>query len=192
MTAKEYLLGLTAIISGLAIADMVVSLHHLLMASRRVRWDWLALTAATYAFYVLVFSWWVGWRSFDDPDINNLTLGTFFLVLAQLVLMYLAARAALPDSVPDEGLDLKEHYARVSRYVWSAVSLLQGLVLSLSAFEAVIDGTPGLANFWPLLVSLALVLPLVIVRRRVLHMILVPLITVILIATTLNLPLTPA
>ena len=50
MLSGDFGIGLMAIITGLAIADMVASTHGLLMDRRRVRWDWLAALAATFIF----------------------------------------------------------------------------------------------------------------------------------------------
>lgn len=61
MEIKEYFLGLLAIITGLAITDMIVSLHVLLRRFGRVRWDWLPMAAATLVFVVIVRSWWIAW-----------------------------------------------------------------------------------------------------------------------------------
>ena len=45
MDVKEYLLSLMAIVTGLAIADMIVSLHGLLGRFRKVHWGWLPVVA---------------------------------------------------------------------------------------------------------------------------------------------------
>lgn len=45
MSGGDYVLGLLAIITGLAISDMIVSLHGLLINRKHVTWDWLPLVA---------------------------------------------------------------------------------------------------------------------------------------------------
>lgn len=62
MDVKEYLLSLMAIVTGLAIADMIVSLHGLLRRFRKVHWDWLPVVAALFVFVLIVSSWWTGLR----------------------------------------------------------------------------------------------------------------------------------
>ena len=47
MTQDEYILGLLAIISGLAVSHMIGALHGILFNRHMVRWDWLMpITAA--------------------------------------------------------------------------------------------------------------------------------------------------
>jgi hypothetical protein len=57
MSGTDYILGLLAIVTGLAISDMVVSLHGLLINRRHVKWDWLALVAAAFVLVLIVNSW---------------------------------------------------------------------------------------------------------------------------------------
>ena len=46
MNTFEYITVLASIVVGLAIADLATSAHRLLRAGGRVRWDWIAPTAA--------------------------------------------------------------------------------------------------------------------------------------------------
>ena len=57
MSGGGYLLGLILVITGLAISDLIVSLHGVLMNRHKVKWDWLALLAAAYIFLMIVNSW---------------------------------------------------------------------------------------------------------------------------------------
>ena len=114
MSGGEYLLGLILVITGLALSDMVISLHCLLLNRAKVKWDWLALLAAAYIFVMIVNSWGISFQTFRDDSVNP-TLWQFLELLGQIVPLYLAARAALPDDVGSKGADLAAHYARVSR-----------------------------------------------------------------------------
>jgi len=55
----EYLLILAVVVLGLALSDLAMSVHRLLAAGKRVRWDWLAPLAALVAFLKIVTQWWV-------------------------------------------------------------------------------------------------------------------------------------
>ena len=46
MSGAEFIVGLLTIVTGLAICDMIVSLHGLLVNRRHIKWDWLALVSA--------------------------------------------------------------------------------------------------------------------------------------------------
>lgn len=178
MDANEYLLGLLAIISGLAVVDLLSSLHHLFAAKARVRWDWLAMTAAVQIALTLVASWWISWQSFGStPDID-LPLWRFILTLGQLSALYMSVRASLPDTVPDEGVDLADYYARYSGYMWGAMLVTYLLVVCADVLSGwgLLTDNPGawVAENWPVFICVVIFAALVAVRRRVLHAVLVP------------------
>jgi len=178
VTGGEYLLGLILIITGLAISDMVVSLHGVLLERKRVKWDWLALLAAAYIFLMIVNSWGISFQAFNYDDVNP-PLWQFLELLGQIIPLYLAARASLPDQVPPEGVDLAAHYQSVSRYFWVAIAVTLTLYLVGVAFGrgALL---PALQEKWGVAAQLALIVPLILFpARRGLHRILVPAIVVL-------------
>lgn len=187
MTQDEYILGLLAIISGLAISHMIGALHGLLFNCRMVRWDWLTpLTAANVACLIL-YSWWVSWASFHGRS-EPLIFGWFLIPVAQLTCLFLAARAILPDFDGETHLDLKEHYEKVSRYVWAALASNLLLVLFNVIMVYLLRGL-GPSNA----ISLAALIPglvaelvLVVTRRRIVHAVLVPILGATLLASTLT------
>jgi len=111
----EYLLIFAAIVLGLAVSDLAFSLHRLLGAGARVKWDWLAPMAAAVAFLKITTQWW-SWFGLDKLA-TGLTWGMYLGVLTGTVLLFLLAAAALPDEV-GEGVDLKAYYAGISRRYW--------------------------------------------------------------------------
>jgi hypothetical protein len=171
MKSADYLLGLLAIISGLAIADMVASLHHLLISRRAVRWDWLAPCAAAYVFLMIVFSWGISYQAFNRFIINP-PVWVFITTLCQLVAIYLAARTALPDDLSGDGCDLAAYYDRVSRYIWTSIAACYLLLLGLSAFYRVNHGV--IIERWSVIVTLPPTIALILFRQRAVHRLLVP------------------
>ena len=175
MRTNEYVLSLMAIISGLAITDLISSLHRLLRARQRVRWDWLPLLVAVFAGMALTVSWFISWQVNKVQDYNPTLWRFFFLTLGQLVPLYLAAAAALPDEVPAAGLDLKQFYADNCRYIWGAFTammvmfIITGSVLQLTRGEY--RGAALNVVRTPFLLPTLL---LAIVPNRRLHSILVP------------------
>ena len=115
MGAFEYLLLFAAVILGLAISDLAISLHRLLNAAKEVRWDALPLLAAALAFERIVAEWWV-WHSAEGLA-AGFTFGMFLGVLVSTVLLFLMAAVALPDE-GGEKIDLRAHYARTCRRYW--------------------------------------------------------------------------
>src|SRR5437667_5006187 len=58
MNPFEYLLLFAAIVLGLAISDLAISLHRLLNAAGRVRWGLLSPLAGIIAFLKIITQWW--------------------------------------------------------------------------------------------------------------------------------------
>ena len=115
MGAFEYLLLFAAVILGLAISDLAISLHRLLNAAKRVKWDALAPLAAALAFERIVAEWWT-WHSADHLA-TGFTFGMFLGVLVSTVLLFLMSAVALPDEIEEE-IDLSAYYNRISRRYW--------------------------------------------------------------------------
>lgn len=171
MDVAGYILALLAIISGLAIADMVVSLHSLLANRSHVKWDWLAIVAAAVIFILIVASWGSSYRAYDDVP-EGPWFWEFILVLGQNIALYLAARAALPDQVSlGEHVDLAAHYAFISRYFWASISVT--LALSVM-FGVIFGGIERLPAHWKVIVGLVLIIALAIWTDRRFHRLAVP------------------
>ena len=175
MRTNEYVLGLMAIISGLAITDLVASLHRLLRARTRVQWDWLTLVVAAFVGMALTASWFISWRVNVVENYNPTFWRFFFLTLGQLVPLYLAAAAALPDEVPPEGLDLKQFYAENSRYIWGALTTMMIMFIITGSVLYVLRGDYRAAGMNVLQTPFVLpTLLLAVIRSRAVHRVLVP------------------
>lgn len=120
MGASEYVLVLVSIILGLGLCDLLVSLHRLLRAGRRVRWDWAAPWAAVIVLFINLRTWW---SMFPQPGDGPRTIGQFLPDLVGVTLLFLMSASVLPDEVPEEGLDLKAWSEGNRRYFWSLMSL---------------------------------------------------------------------
>lgn len=176
MSGADYILGLLAIITGLAISDMIVSLHGLLINRRHVRWDWLPMVAAACVLLLIISTWRHLYAGFQGA-VKGPPIWVFVLILTQNIGLYLAARAALPDRVNiGEPCDLRAHYDFVDRYLWSALALSYGAFIFLGALEPILLGTLQFPNaFFHALLALPIILALVIWPNRKLHRIVVPL-----------------
>ena len=186
MTSGDFSIGLSTIITGLAITVMLASLHALLVNRRRVKWDWLALLAALYTFMLIVGSWGVSFRSLGNRDINP-PLWLVLIMLGEIIPMYLAARAVLPDQLLDEGVDLGRHYALVSRYLWASVAV--SFILYLGWGLAKWGVAAELQRQWLLVAQLLFIAPLLLFRQRRIHELIVPVVFLLFCAHHLNEPL---
>ncbi|MBK8500909.1 MAG: hypothetical protein IPL46_01165 [Saprospiraceae bacterium] len=117
MSPFEYIIPLVSVIVGLAIADLAVSFNRLLRAHERVEWDWLPLLAAFVAIVAVLDIWWMFYRAQEATFYHS--LAGFLPFAAQLILLFLINAAALPDDVPEEGINLKKFYEGNSSYFWS-------------------------------------------------------------------------
>ena len=141
MTPFQYVLPLVSVLVGLALADLAVSLHRLLRARRHVQWDWLPLATAALAALTSFHLWWAFYNSQDDTFYQ--TLGGSLPFAAQLVVLFLVNAAALPDEVPDGGLDLRAFYDANAPYFWSLYAGLVFLLIAHSAGAYAVGHVPG-------------------------------------------------
>ena len=180
MTPFEYVLAFASILVGLAMADLATSLHRLLRARGRVRWDWLAPLASVLVVLTVLEFWWSfyrigradGWASY----------GQFLPLVALLFVMFLLASAALPDEVPDGGIDLADYYRTNARYFWLLFAVFVGLAVVVTSLatnatmpvRVMLRAEAGNGVFAAALVSLA------IIRRRGYHTTVIVLMIVVL------------
>ena len=179
MSGAEFIVGLLTIVTGLAICDMIVSLHGLLVNRRHIKWDWLALVSAAYVLLVIISTWRLTYVAFQDAE-RGPPVWIFMLILVQNVGLYLAARTALPDKLElGQPFDLAVYYDFIDRYLWSALLTAHGAYISLSitgllAFGRLVYQT----IFFQVLIGIPFVLALVIWPNRKLHRLVVPLLFV--------------
>lgn len=178
MSGTDYILGLLTIVTGLAVSDMVVSLHGLLINRRLVKWDWLALLAAAFVFLLIINGWRMIYAAFEG-SVKGPPIWIFLLILAPTISLYLAARAALPDNVVvGQPFDLREHYDFVDRYLWSAISVLYGVIVLMGGLNLIMQGGSLSAQgdmYLAGLIGFPIALALAIWPNRKLHRIVVPL-----------------
>ena len=174
MNPYTFLVPLVSVFVGLAVTDVAKSLHVLLRARARVRWDWLPLAAA---FAPVLSAWGLWWRLFSSADATAfLTLGGFLPLAAELVVLYLLNAASLPDEVPASGLDLRDFYHANARYFWTLYAVFVAAVVVQRAVGLATGGLPeGVTQAeaaWTLADNLGqflLFIGLATVRRRWVH-----------------------
>lgn len=196
MGLDEYVLGLLAIISGLAISEMVAELHRLLFHRKAIQWHWLAPLTAFYVALAILASWWVAWGSHHDR-ISPMAFGSFLLPVAQLVALFLAARGILPADLSTEGggkFDLQAHYFLVKRYVWGAMTANGLLILVAIAVsrttEPMVTNEANLPLLSMVIATSAWAL-LALNNKRWLHRLLVPTLVLWLLVTSVGVTISP-
>jgi hypothetical protein len=166
MSVAEFVLVFVAIIIGIAVTDLLMSLHRLLRAWSRVKWDWLALSFATLMLFVTVLFWWFSYRWYQDA--TSATIAGFLPKLLFLLIAFLMIAASLPDEVPNEGLDLREFYLSSRTHLWSLVTLSLIVIVVINIVDRGV-GWFDISRFWPQLISIALAGTAAVSRRVWLH-----------------------
>jgi hypothetical protein len=116
MSYFEYQAIYIGIIVGLAISNILISIHKLVEAGARVKWHWMAPATALYAATVTLAYFWVVWAS--QGQVGHRTFLTSLPFSIALGLLFLTCAASLPDDVPEKGLDLKQYYFADRRRLW--------------------------------------------------------------------------
>lgn len=119
MDQFEYVVALAAVITGLGLSDMAVSLHRLVKRRNRVRWDWLPVALALYSSLVLMRLWYQLWSVRELDFVSDLPFVTVQVV--QTLVLVLVVSAALPDEDDFRlrRIDLQAYYVRHARYIWT-------------------------------------------------------------------------
>jgi hypothetical protein len=108
----EHWATLVSIIIGLGIADLLVNLHGLIHARRRVAWDGLPLAWAVVALLWLFNYWWAVGAGLDGSG-SARVVGHYVLLAILPILLFLMSASVLPRSIPPVGrLDMQFEWSR--------------------------------------------------------------------------------
>lgn len=168
MSIADFVLAFVGIIIGLGIADLLTSFHKLLRAGRRVVWHWATPSLAALMLFVTLVIWW--WSFAWYSDVTSETIGAFLPRFVVLVLSFLMMAAALPDEIPDSGIELRQYYLSSRVHLWSLMSATLGGYLlfywvdnwSMGVFQL-------LAVTWPTMINLALTVVAILTPRMWVH-----------------------
>lgn len=110
----EQALVFASIVLGVAVASELNNLHKLLQ-SNNVKWHWAQLAYALLTLLTMMSVWWM----LANVDLTQkISLAGFLPAMWVLVLLNLMAAVALPDWIPEDGVDLAEYYQEKRRYLW--------------------------------------------------------------------------
>lgn len=168
MKPFEYALVLISILMGLALADIVVSLHRLVRPRQPVKWDGRVIIAASLVMLEVIRMWFAQWTGRDLAI--AVTFGVYLGEFIQILLLVLLAYASLPDDL-GESCDLQEFYERNRRYFWSVFAAYQAsyFVLWLTVFggtQATVGGAVTPIDWARMVGPLLIYLTLTFVRLR--------------------------
>ena len=119
----EYLAAFVTIVLAIALTDMLMSLHRMLVARARVKWSIIPLAAALFVLLSLLSEFFSIHRAADVA-----TVSFAYLVLLVFVsgLDAMAAFVVLPDEIPAGGLSLWDSYIERRAQLWILNALAWG------------------------------------------------------------------
>lgn len=118
MTAFEYAAIFYGIIVGLALQNILTSIHKLVEAGSRVRWHWMAPIVALNAALLTLGNFWFWWIWRSAMSSHSQSIFSFLLTAFNLGLLFLACAATLPDDVPADGIVLRDYYFNNRHRIW--------------------------------------------------------------------------
>lgn len=181
----QYILPLISVVIGIALSDVALSLHRLIRARDRVRWDWLPLFTAVIGILAVLQVWWAFYHS-QNTDFYE-TLYGFLPFAAQLLTLVLLNAASLPDRIPEEGLDMRAFYEKSAPYFWSAYAFYLFLVVAHRVGARLMNGLPEGVGVGGVLWKATGFLPIILFflalawfRNRLVHSIVIPFVLLVL------------
>jgi hypothetical protein len=120
LTLFQYLAAFVTIVLAIALSDMLMSAHRLIIARKRVRWSAIPLLAASFVLLNVLsefFSVWVA------ANVQSVSFAYLVLLVFVSGVTAMAAFAVLPDEVPPEGLDLWASYIDRRVYLYCVLTL---------------------------------------------------------------------
>ena len=107
MDEFSYLSVLLSIIIGLAVTQILQGFRLRMLSHARIKEYWPTRLWAVTLLLICTQAWWA---MFDLRNRHDWEFAQFLVLLAQTVVLYLAAGLVFPDFPPNETVDLREHY----------------------------------------------------------------------------------
>jgi len=154
MKPFDYLSVLISIVLGLSITQLLGGFAGMVRARNRTVFYWPLPLQMLSLFLINVQAWWA---MFGLRFKENWTFFGFFVVLLQVVFMYLMSATITPDGEAREAiLDQREFFFREKN--WFFIVSLGALFSSLTKDFFVIGGSPGTLDIGAHFVFIALIL----------------------------------
>lgn len=122
MIEKNLLISFIAILAGLGVSDLILSLHRLLRIRNQITWHWLPIVQAIISFQVMIVFWYNISSDLNSPLIKT-SLGFLFWLLP-LICVLLIMLAVLPDKTPKVNFNLYDWYIKNRKYYFTLYILL--------------------------------------------------------------------
>jgi hypothetical protein len=127
MSAFDYLMILTSIVLGLAIANVLTRLATVITARKRVDFYWPPIAWGIFLFFICVQHWWAEW---SVRHTQQWTFGTFWLQLLVPVNLFLLSALVLPEREENGKLDLGAWYFHNRPWFFALLFFLPALSIA--------------------------------------------------------------
>ena len=137
-----YLSVFYSIILGLAVTCVFSGFAELINLRQRVRWYGPFII---WGIFLLFFSAWEWWVVFRWHTHSGWSFPLYAFLAIRPGLIYFAAHLLLPDFQNEERIDLREHLARVHRWLFA----LMGVAFLLGVADSALKGRGYFIAIWP-------------------------------------------
>lgn len=171
MSEFNIVVTLFTLVYGILLTDLFSSFHRLVKNRKKVKWHWLSILSAWYIFLLILKNWWD--FAFSNNSSQWLNIFYFIAYAHSLILLFLIASTALPDKVPEKGINLKTYYFQNHRYFWGLMSAIGFTFLLISVIPKILQNNPiNISNLVANLIILALTILLSVNKKYWLHSVL--------------------
>lgn len=127
MPVGEYLIIFSAILIGLAVADLSLSLHRMMRQGRDIRWHPIVPIAGFIVLCLILNLWWGLYRAFSQT--TEIYFVEFLPQVFMLLALFLMAAAVFPDEKLPKGASLKDFYLDNRTQFWGLVAVYLVMVI---------------------------------------------------------------
>lgn len=170
MSAFEFFFSLFGLILGLAIATIAGGMSDVLRERKRIPLGWLTPLMATFLLIDLTSFWVVSWNSLSEIRIG---FPSMLSVVSLAVVYVFAAGMVLPKKIEDWA-SIDEYYMQHYRWVLGGVLFANiGLLTLVGAIseQGVLASWLNRLTSWADLIYFGVLIVLMIVPRRIVHLI---------------------
>jgi len=132
----EYLIIFAAILIGLAVADLSLSLHRLLRQGRAIVWHPIVPVTGFIVLTLILNLWWGLYNGLSDE--TEMGFITFLPTVFMLLTLFLLSAAVFPDEKLEPGASLLDFYLENRTQFWGLLAtylLLANVNMSIIGIE---------------------------------------------------------